>query len=58
MPKDNIKRALNKSQLNKNLNYANLLYEGFGPEKIAIIVEALTEKFTLQDIINVPIQLY
>ena len=43
MPKDNIKRALNKSQLNKNLNYTNLLYEGFGPEKIAIIVEALTD---------------
>ena len=43
MPKDNIERAINKSELNKNLNYNSLLYEGFGPEKIAIIVEALTE---------------
>jgi len=43
MPKDNILRAINKSELNKNLNYNSLLYEGFGPEKIAIIVEALTD---------------
>jgi len=43
MPKDNIERAINKSELNKNLNYNNLTYEGFGPEKIAIIVEALTD---------------
>ena len=43
MPKDNIERAISKSEVNKNLNYDNLLYEGFGPEKIAIIVEALTD---------------
>tara|TARA_Y100000590_G_scaffold180110_1_gene205277 strand:- start:240 stop:986 length:747 start_codon:yes stop_codon:yes gene_type:complete len=43
MPKDNILRAINKSEMNKNLNYESLLYEGFGPEKIAIIVEALTD---------------
>tara|TARA_B100001123_G_scaffold339314_1_gene384273 strand:+ start:7 stop:753 length:747 start_codon:yes stop_codon:yes gene_type:complete len=43
MPKDNIERAINKSELNKNLNYNSLLYEGFGPEKIAIIIEALTD---------------
>jgi len=43
MPKDNIERAINKSELNKNLNYESLLYEGFGPEKIAIIIEALTD---------------
>jgi len=43
MPKDNIKRAINKSEINKNLNYNSLLYEGFGPDKIAIIVEALTD---------------
>jgi len=43
MPKDNIERAINKSEVNKNLNYNNLTYEGFGPEKIAIIVEALTD---------------
>ena len=43
MPKDNIERAINKSEINKNLNYNSLLYEGFGPEKIAIIIEALTD---------------
>tara|TARA_B100000959_G_scaffold4349_1_gene4673 strand:- start:455 stop:1204 length:750 start_codon:yes stop_codon:yes gene_type:complete len=43
MPKDNIKRAINKSEINKNLNYNSLMYEGFGPEKIAIIIEALTD---------------
>jgi len=43
MPKDNIERAINKSEMNKNLNYNSLTYEGFGPEKIAIIVEALTD---------------
>ncbi len=43
MPKDNIERAINKSEINKNLNYTSLLYEGFGPEKIAVIVEALTD---------------
>ena len=43
MPKDNIERAIRKSEANKNLNYNSLLYEGFGPEKVAIIIEALTD---------------
>tara|TARA_Y100000590_G_scaffold463396_1_gene630055 strand:+ start:2172 stop:2912 length:741 start_codon:yes stop_codon:yes gene_type:complete len=43
MPKDNIERAINKSEVNKNLNYDSLLYEGFGPEKVAIIIETLTD---------------
>jgi len=43
MPKDNIERAINKSALNKNINYSTIVYEGFGPEKIAVIVEALTD---------------
>ena len=43
MPKDNIERAISKSEVNKNLNYNTLVYEGFGPEKIAIIIEALTD---------------
>ena len=43
MPKDNIERAINKSELNKDLNYSSIVYEGFGPEKVAIIVEALTD---------------
>ena len=43
MPKDNIERAISKSEVSKNLNYNSLMYEGFGPEKIAIIIEALTD---------------
>ena len=43
MPKDNVERAVSKSELNKELNYTNIIYEGFGPEKIAVIVEALTD---------------
>tara|TARA_A100000164_G_scaffold378031_1_gene418643 strand:- start:311 stop:1033 length:723 start_codon:yes stop_codon:yes gene_type:complete len=43
MPKDNIKRAIDKSSLNTELNFENLRYEGFGPEKVAVIVETLTD---------------
>ena len=43
MPKDNIERAIDKSTLNTELNFENLRYEGFGPEKVAIIIEALTD---------------
>ena len=43
MPKDNIERAINKSSMNTELNFENLRYEGFGPEKVAVIVEALTD---------------
>jgi YebC/PmpR family DNA-binding regulatory protein len=43
MPKENIERAISKSELNKDINYNNIVYEGFGPEKIAVIVEALTD---------------
>ncbi len=43
MPKENIERAINKSTINSELNFENLRYEGFGPEKVAVIVEALTD---------------
>ncbi len=43
MPKDNIERAINKSSINSELNFENLRYEGFGPEKVAVIVETLTD---------------
>ena len=43
MPKENIERAINKSSINSELNFENLRYEGFGPEKVAVIVEALTD---------------
>ena len=43
MPKDNIDRAINKSDIGKNENYENLRYEGFGPKNIALIIETLTD---------------
>ena len=43
MPKENIKRAIDKSSLNTGENFENMRYEGFGPDKIAVIVEALTD---------------
>ena len=42
-PKDNIDRAIDKSSINNEINFENLRYEGFGPEKVAVIVEALTD---------------
>ncbi len=42
MPKENINRAISKSETDKNENYENLRYEGFGPKNIAFIIEALT----------------
>ena len=43
MPKDNIERAVNKSSLNNSANFENLRYEGFGPNKVAVIIETLTD---------------
>jgi len=43
MPKNNIERAIDKSSTNANENFENLRYEGFGPDKIAVIVETLTD---------------
>ena len=43
MPKDNIERAIDKSSINTTSNFENLRYEGFGPDKVAVIVETLTD---------------
>ena len=43
MPKDNIERAIEKSSNNNQSNFENIRYEGFGPSKSAVIVEALTD---------------
>ncbi len=42
MPKDNITRAISKSESDKNENFENLRYEGFGLRNIALIIETLT----------------
>ena len=43
MPKDNISRAINKSQNTNEKNYENLRYEGYGPFNAALIIETLTD---------------
>ena len=43
MPKDNIERAIDKSSINTEQNFENLRYEGFGPKRVAVIVEVLTD---------------
>ena len=43
MPKDNIERAIDKSSATTGSSFENLRYEGFGPDKIAVIVETLTD---------------
>ena len=43
MPKENMKRAIDKSSINIESNFENIRYEGFGPNKTAVIVEALTD---------------
>ena len=43
MPKENIFRAISKSQMEENKNYESLRYEGFGPYNTALIIETLTD---------------
>ncbi|MEM7633925.1 MAG: YebC/PmpR family DNA-binding transcriptional regulator [Pseudomonadota bacterium] len=43
MPKDNIQRAINKSQGGDAEDYEAIRYEGYGPGGVAVIVETLTD---------------
>src|SRR5829696_6880711 len=43
MPKDNIERAIKKSQGGDAENYEEIRYEGYGPGGAALIVEAMTD---------------
>jgi len=43
MPKDNISRAISKSEMSSDKNYESLRYEGFGPSNVALIIETLTD---------------
>ena len=43
MPKDNIERAIRKSQGGDADNYEEIRYEGYGPGGVALIVEAMTD---------------
>jgi YebC/PmpR family DNA-binding regulatory protein len=46
LPKDNIERAIRKSQGADAESWEEVRYEGFGPGGVAIIVEALTDNRT------------
>ncbi len=43
MPKENIERAIKKSQGGDAENYEEIRYEGYGPSGVAVIVEAMTD---------------
>ena len=43
MPKENIQRAINKSQSGDDDNYEEVRYEGYGPAGVAVVVEALAD---------------
>ena len=44
MPKDVIERAIKKGTGETGgVNYIELTYEGFGPEKVAVVIDALTD---------------
>ena len=43
MPKDNIERAIKKSEEAGGANYEAVRYEGFGAGGVGVIVEALTD---------------
>lgn len=43
VPKDVIDRAINKASTSDDANYDEIRYEGYGPEGVAVIVEAMTD---------------
>ncbi|MQS51961.1 YebC/PmpR family DNA-binding transcriptional regulator [Companilactobacillus mishanensis] len=43
MPKDNIKRALDKAEGGSEEHYDEVTYEGYAPGGVAVLVEALTD---------------
>jgi transcriptional/translational regulatory protein YebC/TACO1 len=43
MPKENINRAISKSEINTDQSFENLRYEGYGAFNTALIIETLTD---------------
>ena len=43
VPKDTIKRAIDKASGQNNDNFEEITYEGYGPKGIAVVVECLTD---------------
>ncbi len=46
MPKDNVERAIKKATSPDTSNYKEIVYEGYGPHGIAVLVEATTDNNT------------
>lgn len=46
MPKDNIERAIKKASSKDEADYKEMVYEGYGPYGIALIVETATDNTT------------
>lgn len=46
MPKDNVERAIKKAMSKDHGDYKEIVYEGYGPHGIAILVEAATDNNT------------
>ena len=46
MPKDNIERAIKRATTNEVGDYKEMVYEGYGPHGIAILVETATDNPT------------
>ena len=42
MPKENIERAIKKANDNNDENYIEILFEGYGPHGVALLIEAAT----------------
>jgi len=55
VPKDTLERAIKKASGQSNENYDEIMYEGYGPKGIAIIMECLTDNKnrTVSEIRNV-----
>jgi YebC/PmpR family DNA-binding regulatory protein len=52
MPKENIERAIKKAISKEEADFEEVVYEGYGPHGIAIVVECLTNN-TLRTVANV-----
>jgi YebC/PmpR family DNA-binding regulatory protein len=46
MPKDNIERAIKRASSKDQADYKEVVYEGYGPHGIAIVVETATDNTT------------
>lgn len=46
MPKDNVDRAIKKATSKDEADYKEMVYEGYGPNGIAIVVETATDNTT------------